>query len=78
MSNINFEFQQEYHFDCDTKWKIEYVDILMTLTNRELLDEVLQRQVPDDYDGCFTEEASWKAKKSKMVLISKLEKINFL
>jgi len=46
------------------KWQQEYRDRLMALSSENLFDEMLYAQVPDDWDGAFTNQGLWRSKES--------------
>lgn len=74
----NIEFIQEYHFDCDSPWKIEFTNMLLGLDNEDLIDMVMDAQRPDDWEGDYTDKGEWKAMKSKQLLKTKLREWKFL
>lgn len=67
-------FIQEIHFDCDTVWKKDFVDneLLSIKDNEKLLDFILSKQEPDEYDGCYSTKGEFYAKKSVQFLKWKL------
>ena len=74
------KFIQEIHFDCDTVWKINFVNnqLLPITDNEELLDFVMSYQIPDDYDGCWTKIGEWEKYKSLQFLKWKLSQAGWL
>lgn len=52
--------------------KKEYLEKLQTAPNHILLGLYVEAQIPDDYDGGFTEEASWQARTSAKEFFSRL------
>lgn len=69
---------KDYYKGCDTKWKREFVDEVLSATNEELLDQTLYWYAGDDYDGCHTERGEWCNGKRQEILIDKLTDIGFL
>ena len=71
------DFIQDVHFDCDTSWKHEFVDELLSIEDiYDLVDRVMIEQHPDDYDGTFTEEQKFFADKSYKFLKWRISLIN--
>ena len=42
------------------KWKVEYLEQISKMSNEEVFEEYNYLVGGDDYDGCFTNEGSWK------------------
>lgn len=73
------EFIQELHYNCDEKYKKEFVDEMLAITENEMfLDRVFSEAQPDDFDGDFSTEGKWKAKKAKEILKYKLKVVGWL
>lgn len=68
----NFKFIELYHHDCDQKWKFEYVETLLDMTNEELFEEMLSKQLADDFDGGYTDEQQWKGNKTAEIVRTQL------
>lgn len=52
----------------DRLWAKEYLDMLHSMSDEDLFDEVFDAQAPDDYDGCFTTRGYWMRMLSQQCL----------
>ena len=43
-----------------TKWQQAIIEREQKMSNKELLDEVINQAGGDDYDGCFTQQGLWE------------------
>lgn len=41
------------------QWQQQYANRLVSLSNKELWEEFLDAQMPDDYSGLFTNRGAW-------------------
>lgn len=42
------------------KWQQEYIEFIRSLSNHNLLNEVLADARGDGWEGCFTKRGSWR------------------
>jgi hypothetical protein len=54
------------------KWQQEYLDELQTAPNHILLAMYIEANIPDDYDGGYTEMASWKMQEAIKAFYARL------
>lgn len=59
-------------------YKRGFASTLTKADNDRLFDIVMENQQPDGYDGCFSDEQTWKATVSMDYLIHKLKQHGFL
>lgn len=59
-------------------YKKRYIKELLAMDNDALFEECLSEQVPDDYDGFFTDQGWFRASISKEILVDRLKESNFL
>lgn len=46
------------------KWQQRYRDRITALNSEDLFDKMVDAQIPDDWNGCFTDHARWRADES--------------
>lgn len=64
--------------ELKTKWKVKFVENLLATSNESLLESTLDSQVPDDWDGCWSETGKWEKDKSIEILKDRLKTSGFL
>lgn len=60
------------------KWKEEYLQQILKMSNEEVLDEYSYLVGGDDYDGCFTRQGEWKFKEISKEFLKRLKENGYL
>ena len=61
-----------------TKQQEEYLDSIPKMDDDQLLDELLDVNQPDDYDGCYTDYGATIREAVNKEMIKRLKDIDFL
>lgn len=77
-STPKINLEQKYFPKGDIEqWKFEFLKELISATNEELLDRVIENQLPD-YDGVYSYYQKWRQNTSLNFLRDKLTNDNWL
>ncbi len=60
------------------KWKVKFVEELLLLNNEDLLDKTLEKQMPDDYDSCFSTDGEWEAEITILILKERMKSTGWI
>jgi len=60
------------------KWKEKFLEELKTAPNHVLLGIYVEAQIPNDYDGGFTDRASWERDTSAKAFYARLVETGWL